>query len=513
MKEKELTPIFEEEIEAYINNIAKELEKAHDKWFDNFGFPMFGATSKDYHEQVYFQSYLESYTRKMINGILKEITYFESVDKIVWPEFEYAGIYNGYTNVECEKKFGFEFINKDRKIGYKYSSIDVDTIEKLFAQEDIDSIKLVEWQFEEKSIKIDYNDNRVKVINVWELFQDLFYETSEEEIKIMYELFIKNITTAVEQANSMISLTTIPGFTLAYLHKTRQEMSKELVDEINKISAFFVKNKEFKSTEENSKQLIDKYNLAQKFIQRNMKYAFVGTSPYAKSFMTSEYLYRYFKKNPMFDYTPIVSGYIKSVEQLLYVICRSYLKQTEKGDKNIGAWTMGDYENFINNNEDIIRPELRKMKDVIVACLKSYRVESRNRLFHRDYFNDWKKVEYIRQNTFFLYVVFLGMIEENEEVLSLLSEEYDRLFCIIDEDESRYYSFIIKGEEYCVFEKEPRNQGMIYNWNGLIRNRIRFKKLNYDHYERIELSSRNMPSKIWSTDAFGNKIKLLWTSG
>lgn len=51
---------------------------------------------------------------------------------------------------------------------------------------------------------------------------------------------------------------------------------------------------------------------------------------------------------------------------------------------------MGNYKYFINDNEDMIRPELRNVKDVIVACLESYRVESRNHLFHRDYFNEGK---------------------------------------------------------------------------------------------------------------------------
>lgn len=516
MKESELIKIIEDETSYFINNIAKELEETHDKWFDNFGFPMFGSTSKDYHEQVYFQSYLESYTRKMINGILKEIAYFESADNIIWPEFEYLGIYNGYTNAEYEEGFGFELINKDRKIGYKYSFFHLNEIEKLISQEDVNSVKLVVWQSEKNLIGFDYGDNRVELINAWEFFQDLFYEMDYEEVKMTYNLFVKHVTAAVEQANSMISLTTIPGFTTSYLHKNRGEMIAKLKTEINELSLFYVKNSDFKKTEKDSEKLISVYNLNKRFLQKKMEYAFVGTRPYAKSFMTSEYMYRYFKKNQMFDYTPIVSGYIKSIEQLLYDICKSYLYSVGRKE-NMGSWTMGNYKCFINDNEDIIRPELRNIKSVIIACLESYKVESRNRLFHRDFFNDWNRVEYIRKNTFFLYVVFLEMIDDeliqgNPRLLSILDEEYDRLFCIIDEDNSNYYTFVIDGEEYYAFEKEPRNQGIEFTWNGLIRNSIWFKKFNYDHYDRIKISSRNMPSKIWSTDAFGNKIKLLWQS-
>ena len=95
-------------------------------------------------------------------------------------------------------------------------------------------------------------------------------------------------------------------------------------------------------------------------------------------------------------------------------------------------------------------------------------------------FDVYERVEYIRKNTFFLYVVFLEMIDNeliqgNPRLLSILDEEYDRLFCIIDEDNSNYYTFVIDGEEYCTFEKEPRNQGIVFTWNGLIRNNIWFK--------------------------------------
>lgn len=50
-------------------------------------------------------------------------------------------------------------------------------------------------------------------------------------------------------------------------------------------------------------------------------------------------------------------------------------------------------------------------------------------------------------------------------------------FCIIDEYNSNYYTFLIDGEEYYAFEKEPRNQGIEFTWNELIRNSIWFKKI------------------------------------
>ena len=46
----------------------------------------------------------------------------------------------------------------------------------------------------------------------------------------------------------------------------------------------------------------------------------VGSEEFAESFRTSEWLYYSLKDLKHFDYTAVISGYLKSVEQLLYKI-------------------------------------------------------------------------------------------------------------------------------------------------------------------------------------------------
>lgn len=50
MKKEQLSKILDENINVFIDNIAYELEHSHDRFFDDFGFSMFGTSSKDYHE-------------------------------------------------------------------------------------------------------------------------------------------------------------------------------------------------------------------------------------------------------------------------------------------------------------------------------------------------------------------------------------------------------------------------------------------------------------------------------
>ena len=326
METSKFTEIVNNNIDAFLNNIAIELEEAHDRLFEDFGFPIFGETAKESHEQVYFQSYLESYTRQMINWILKDYIDEEVYDRYKWPELEFNGIYKGYTNIECEKEFGFEFINLDTKVGYRYARFQFDEIDELLAKGNVEKIVLVEWENKDEIISYSYGDERVQVILLWDLFKELFWDLDEEEINVMYDMFTEKVTAAVERANSMISLTTLPGFTPSYLYKNRKKTIDDMRKEVSQLSCFLVNDVNFKQIEENSKQLISTYKLSQYYLQNRYENAFVGTSDYAKSFLTSEYLYRYFKGNPMFDYTPIVSGYLKSIEQLLFVILSSYYR-------------------------------------------------------------------------------------------------------------------------------------------------------------------------------------------
>lgn len=518
MDKKRLTDLIDEQIEAYINNIAFELEDAHDRWFEDFGFPMFAETANQYHEQVYFQSYLEHYTRRLVNCILKEILDLEAPDEYEWPELNYTGIYRGYTNKECEQKFDFELIDRPDKVGYRYTTFEYeeDTVLKLLAKGNVDSIAIVLWESREHGVYFGYKDTRIRVINLFDLFHELFFDWEKDEINTFYDLFSSKVAKAVNRAKSMISLVTLPGFTPSYLYKNRGEIVSKLKNEIAQLTCFYINTEEYRE-KYNTSQLIDTYKLSDYFLNNRFERVFVGTSDYAKSYMTSEYLYQYFKGNPMFDYTPIVSGYLKSIEQLLYTICASFLRvrNKEKDGEDLSSKELGSLIYFIKQrSKKIFRREIRDATDLIIGCLHSYRSESRNNLFHKDYLNSWNRVEEIRTNTIFIYAMILGSVDhallEDPSVLGILDIEYDQLFCLIDNAKNVFYSFVLAGEEYVSMQKEPRYEGLVFNENGSIMNTIIFKKLAYDGYESVEISRSNIPSEVWVSDTFGNRRSKIW---
>lgn len=77
---------------------------------------------------------------------------------------------------------------------------------------------------------------------------------------------------------------------------------------VRSLTYFAVNDSEHKYIEDNSRELIDSFHLQQDFLDSRFEYAFVGSSDFAKSYQTSEYLFRFFKENTMFDLTPVVSG-------------------------------------------------------------------------------------------------------------------------------------------------------------------------------------------------------------
>lgn len=345
------------------------------------------------------------------------------------------------------------------------------------------------------------------------MFVELFNDLDIDEIKKMYDIFVKRVSAAVAKANSMISLVTLPGYTPYYISKTRHDIISTIKKEISSLSHYNVMNSDYKNLESVSSNLITKYKLSEYFLKSHYELLLIGLSDYAKSFSTSEYLYKYFENNPLFDYTPIVSGYLKSIEQLLSFICSNYAV-LNSDTTDMSAFTLGKYIKYMNeaSNDTIFRPALRRVKGIIYRCLTSYRIECRNNLFHKDYFNSWNRVEMIRANTFFLYVTILGsidpvLIKYNEGILDL---KYDRLFRILDKKRDQYFLCIINGEEFSEMNIEPRNEGITYNENGLINNSLVLKRFNYDHYDKIELTIDNMPSEIWITDSIGRKKKRIW---
>ena len=250
----------------------------------------------------------------------------------------------------------------------------------------------------------------------------------------------------------------------------------------------------------------------------------VSSNEYATSFITSEWLYDSFKGKKNFDYTSVVSGYLKSIEQLLYKIVmlnidndckiamkRNMLKKAFRqnipvfelidnkfnkvpGNKQGNNYrfpyieftehqkefmdsSIGTFEYFLRCNKHIFsNPDNAKTVTDMISC---FRIECRNGFFHTHNLNDWDLVEKIRSNAIYLYFVLLGSCiipEERKHELNLIHrDQFDELCKKIREFK--------KYNIYFEFEYDDGiKQNLVYDIHN---NTIEFNDDGVEHYDGL----------------------------
>lgn len=248
---------------------------------------------------------------------------------------------------------------------------------------------------------------------------------------------------------------------------------------------------------------------------------------YATSFIMSEWLYYSFKDKRNFDYTSVVSGYLKSIEQLLYKIvmlnidndCKIAMKRDmfkKAFSQNIPVFelidnkfnkiplnnqgnnyrftnypyieftehhkefmdsSIGTFEYFLRCNKHIFsNPDNAKTVTDMISC---FRIECRNGFFHTNNLNDWDLVEKIRRNAIYLYFVLLGSCiipEERKHELNLIHhDQFDELCKKIREFK--------KYNIYFEFEYDDGiKQNLVYDIHN---NTIEFNDDGVEHYDGL----------------------------
>ena len=241
--------------------------------------------------------------------------------------------------------------------------------------------------------------------------------------------------------------------------------------------------------------------------------ALTGNAKFAKSFVTSEYLYKIFKEGLSLDYTSVVAGYIKAVEQL----CVTYLDEILLKDNSGSVFVLSNYSKgkippkLMNSGEikDVFgstyvlvkpgnekhyikHPTLGQMRyifdenrqylfetgmndsiDVIMDCWKNFIDFDRNGFFHKDNIDDFQVVERIRNNTRLLVFWLLGSIspqKSNVDLLKILGVDdtaFDKVFKKIAY--RRQYRYRIEDENG-IFKaiRVPKKVQCIFDDNGHI---------------------------------------------
>lgn len=276
-------------------------------------------------------------------------------------------------------------------------------------------------------------DNNYLSLNLLEDFILKVFGTKEYE---KFNTAFKNFSTEINE--------TI-GYQITEICSSANKikLQKELKEKLYSLNYDIIRKERFESS--NNDRDINNYNfnvIKQTYLNKKRFEILFGNSDFADSLFTSEWLYQKYQFTDKLDNTFMVAGYLKSIEQLLWGIIlqigegREISKQIKKdkfdtttvSEKNIDLIdkTLGSLQHFITNydNDDFYLNNFGNSKhfvqNYIKSQLKDWRDSYRNGYFHKHNLNDKSKIDSIREETFYLYMLILGSLELSDEDLCRL---------------------------------------------------------------------------------------------
>ncbi len=173
----------------------------------------------------------------------------------------------------------------------------------------------------------------------------------------------------------------------------------------------------------------NEYHIIKKnYIEKERYKIMVGNTDFATAFITSEWLYqKYPRASDQIDNTFRVSGYLKSVEMLLwnllYIVAQGRFignrRISEDPEESIEC-SLGDLIRFFSSeNVDLISKAFGSDSNFVIRLLRNqiddWRREFRNGFFHKDNLSNPVHIDTIRKQAFWMYMIILGSIELSDE--------------------------------------------------------------------------------------------------
>ena len=456
-----------------------------------------------------------------------------------------------YDNSVFEEKYPFEFIVQEngKNTGFRYLRITAKRAEEIMQEYDVDKIVIICWEEDNDSISDStpffpsFSPIRDKVlISTLKSFFLRYFSESE------YDLYLEKVCSAVKEANYIVGFQTIKQL-------SPQNVSDYKINTIDQLSALDYRSMLFTPKKVNTTVVptlpdYDKTILIDNYLNRKIYRSLAGEKDFAICFFTSEYLYQTCGDQRNFDYTAIVAGYLKSVEQLVSTLLISLMNDRQKNQTLIRRRYSKNYPDEIkretvvinrNNylplctaNEDYFDTTLNAMCDCIFYSSASWRVSTtgknamrkylrlfsqdcRNDHFHKHNITDWKEVERIRSNTILCLFCLLGgniyceASDEGNKALGIVDDSFDRLYRTlfrISPAQKRFILTFPNGEVIKAIRLQHQEEEQ-YNDHGNTLSSMKFVRVDsfdisdyhaieQDHtsQDEIIITRYNMPKSI-----------------
>ena len=490
--------------------------------------------NREFYEQSYFDELIEnSIWRYLVNGVFQDLFTpeycFSNNLSCEWQKM-HLQLTTSYVE-EIESKFyPIEFVitRNGKREGYRYTNCYMPDQERycnFLKSRNIDVLFVIDFSSEIQSaflhplIVPPGLDDIIKSITLKEFFSGFFSDAE-------YDEYVQGARKAVEDAYKYVGKRTVTNLTYQSLPFFLQSALHEITD-FPYSTTVYVPNAGLKKPALSwygsgvlSKG--DKKIIRENFHKLERYYALIGNKDFAKSFITSEYLYQTLKDNNRFDFTAIVTGYFKSIEQFLFLM----LGIVENDGHLVDVWIQSKIpyhkvyqrlrSEFRPNPTDINRTQVRikpgnggfydtsfaalvymlqdygsgwavsaQAKDFISALLLTYSDECRNEHLHKDNIYNITEVEAIRDKTYLLLYYVLGGYDYSKNgqsekaLLGIVDNSFENLYRRIMEcGPGNYYNLSFSSGSAMLVALPMQQEPPEYDINGLMVNpALRFVRI------------------------------------
>ncbi|MCK1188135.1 hypothetical protein [Streptococcus uberis] len=508
--------IIDDELVKFQKNFGKSIESSPSKkifQMENNDFSIFNLNSNnDLNYQRFHQELTVNLYQYSFNVLMK---LFDSLEINILADRRKINLTQNIFIYEKENSILFFMEDKGKnRIGVKFTQVNLtEKINVDFLEENnISKLYILRFISIDESLLqreiIDPN-NTGKIEFIWfEKFLETYFG------KNVTDYFINNTKAQVQKLIKYYGFEVLPHLSNNYLPTLKLQTLEFL-------KTFKISGSLESQIEENDWQI-----LKSRFFEQGLVTSLLGSKDFAISFMTSEYLFEMINEGNLIDYTPIITGYIKTIEQLLETYLINYLDYSftlnlkikkkrsyskilvTKENQYQFDTTLGSLINFLYDNKDgwYISEYTRK---VIYNELLNFNKEDRNQYFHKTNLYNQTYVQELREKTISLLFLLLGGYKlsndykEDLKLLKAVNFSYNKLYYQIDKIFSKTYRIKLKDTSTYYYVRKLNYYDVInYNRAGIIQNPIHFRLTENHVWDRkildtdIIINSDNMPIEI-----------------